>query len=379
MDQQSKIQNPKSQIPRRFFIYGMGPGETAQGAGLARHALAAGHQVTMAVRVPQTLAFLDTLACPKTVLRHSAAVRAEIEQGGYDVVVFCNSKAFGEDPDFQNTPPSPRPFTCSLDSNWLFNHPTWYPHIQWLDSIFLTFPHRIFQYGLREGGGHYEIPAPLHAKIEPVGFIPSRAPLDPATRAGIRHDLGLRDHHRLIFSYFGRGATYQRRFFPRYVEIMDACYRACEGTLRVIHFGDEQPQAPWVLCAEDDLDRSRFYTWLAASDLVFQHHGLSTLMQAVAAQTPVIANIHRPRPGCRHAHAWELGPFEKAGVCALHFFDEPLDRLVDSMRGLLFPSPRRTAMIEAQQRHFVAGEGQALKAILDFRFWILTRTKRLTK
>ncbi len=147
-----------------LFIFGMGPGETAQGAGLARHALAAGHHVSMAVRVPQTLHFLDMLDCPKTVLQQSAAVRAEIERGGYDVVVFCNSKAFGQDPDFQNTPPTPKPFTCSLDSNWLFDHPAWYPHIQWLDKIFLSLSRPIYQYGLREGGGHYEIPARLRLR-----------------------------------------------------------------------------------------------------------------------------------------------------------------------------------------------------------------------
>ena len=177
----------------RLFIFGMGPGETAQGAGLARYALAAGHRVTMAVRQPLTLAFLETLDCPKIVLAQSEAVRAEIERGGYDAVVFCNSKSFGNDPAFINTPPSPRPFTCSLDSNWLFDHPEWYPYIAWLDKIFLSFPHPIYQYGLRGAGGHYEIPAHVQPRIEPVGFIPSHPPLDPARRAAIRRELGLGD------------------------------------------------------------------------------------------------------------------------------------------------------------------------------------------
>ena len=356
--------NCQFEIQMHLLIYGMGAGEAAQGAGLARHALAAGHRVSMVVRLPQHLRLLDTRGCPKRVLQDGAAVRAEIERGGYDAVVFCNSKAFGEDPAFQQTPPDPKPFTCSLDSNWLFDHPTWYPCIRWLDKIFLSFSPPVYHYGLREGGGHYEVPAHLKPKLEPVGFIPSRQPLDPTTHAGIRAGLGLREDHRLVFSYFGRGATYQRRFFPRYMQIMAACYRACGGALRVIHFGDEQPQAPWVLAQEKDLDRSRFYTWLAASDLVFQHHGLSTLMQAVAAQTPVLAAIHRPRPGCRHAHAWELGPFERAGVCALHFFDDPVEDLVASICALALPSPRRAAMIEAQQRHFVAGEERALAEII---------------
>ena len=348
----------------QIFIFGMGPGETAQGAALARVALAAGHQVTMAVRQPQTLRILDTLKCPQTVLRDGAAVRDAIEQGGYDAVVFCNAKAFGDDPAFQNTPPTPKPFTCSLDSNWLFDHPTWYPCIQWLDQIFLSFSGAIYRRGLREGGGHYEIPVRLQPKIKPVGFIPSRQPLEPSVRAGIRHELGLPEAHRLIFSYFGRGPTYQRHFFPRYRQIMAACHDACGGALRVIHLGEEQPQAPWVLCEEKDLDRSRFYDWLAASDLVFQHHGLSTLMQAIGAGVPAMTNIYHPRPGCRHAHAWEIGPFEKAGLCTIHFYDDPLDRIVDTLHALLFPSARRTAMIQAQQRHLVAGEENALAEIV---------------
>lgn len=347
-----------------FFIFGMGPGETAQGVSLARVALAAGHRVSMAVREPPTLRILDTLDCPKTVLRQGDAVRAAIEQGGYDAVVFCNSKAFGNDPAFQNTPPSPKPFTCSLDSNWLFDHPTWYPCIQWLDRIFLSFSEAIYQNGLRQGGGHYEIPSQLQPRVQPVGFIPFRQPLDPSARAGLRDALGLPDAHRLVFSYFGRGSTYQRHFFARYLEIMEACYDACRGALRVIHFGEEQPQAPWVLREEKDLDRNRFYSWLAASDLVFQHHGLSTLMQAIGAQVPVMTNIYRPRPGYRHAHAWEIGPFERAGLCAIHFFDDPLDHIVETMRPLLFPSERRTTMMEAQAQHVVAGEETALAEIV---------------
>ncbi|MFQ5568607.1 MAG: hypothetical protein ACE5G0_02965 [Rhodothermales bacterium] len=347
----------------RFLIISMGPGETAQGAAFARYALAAGHDVSMGVLVPETLRFIDDLDAPKSVIRTGTEARNEIERGGFDVVVFISSKAFKSDPDFQNTPPKNRPLACSLDSNWLFDHPRWFPCIQWLDTIFLNFPPRIYRYGLKEHGGFYQIPAHLKPRLMPVGLVPSYPPLEARTRAEIRHRLGVQDHHALIFSYFGFSMTYHADFYGRYLRVMEALDAESGGRLRVIHFGHERPQAPWLVPVERTVGSRRYFDLLASSDLVFQHQGLGTLQQAMSAHVPAVVNVPPPRRGVRHTLAAEVEPFARAGVCTRHFFDDPLDQVLDSMRTLLFSPESRAAMVREQKNHYSVGEKTMLQAI----------------
>ncbi|MEK7556670.1 MAG: hypothetical protein AAB538_01705, partial [Patescibacteria group bacterium] len=108
-----------------------------------------------------------------------------------------------------------------------------------------------------------------------------------------------------------------------------------------------------------------FYGALAASDLVFQHHGMGTVSQAIAAQIPVIANADIPgHPTIPEQHIWELSPLARAGTCFMETKLTPLSETTTSVDTLLYNEEARKRMQAAQAKHFVPGEPNAYQAIM---------------
>ena len=255
----------------------------------------------------------------------------------------------------------------SLDSNWLFNQPEKYPFVKWLDRIFLNFPEAVFANGLAENGGPYTIPEVTMKKIVNVGLIPSYTPLEPSAKREIRAELGLTEAQKLIFIYIGSGTTLRRDFHDKCLDLVDALADKYGETAKVLFVQYEGPDKAILLPESRSLlQGDQFYKYLASADLVFQHQGLGTLEQAISAQVPVIANVNNPAPDEKYnAHAWEVAPFEKAGLCKMHYYNDENSDILESIDRLL-ASEAGTEMKTAQKSQFSKGEESLLNHIRQF-------------
>lgn len=349
----------------KLLIITMGPGETSQGAALGRQAIRDKHDVTFGVILESNLHFLDGFTGnDKLLLSNGDKIKREIKSGGYDAVVFCNSKTLGKDKEFQTVPPKTKPLVVSLDSNWLFNQPEQFPYISWLDKIYLNFPQDVYENGLNGGGGQYSIPSNISKKILPIGLIPSYRPLEEPEKTEVRNRLGIQSGQKLVFTYIGSSVTYRKDFYQKYLLVFDALYDQFPE-IRVVFLSGDEPDRPWIIKTGGQASSDNFYKFLASADLVFQHQGLGTLEQAISAQVPVIANVSRPvKHETTHTHAWEVEPFVRAGLCKIHFYDDPEKEIIDSI-GLLLTPNSRLDMVDAQKAHYSVGEQAMLLDIVE--------------
>jgi len=349
---------------KKFLIITMGPGETSQGAALGKFIISAGHKVTFGILLEENLHFLKNFNSQKIILKNGEGIKREVSSGNYDIAVFCNSKMYGVDQSFQKDPPKNKPLCVSLDSNWLFNQPERFPFISWLDRIYLNFPKDVYSYGLIEKGGAYVIPENVKNIITTVGLIPSYSPLSETKREKVRKKLGVTKKQKLIFTYIGSGVTFHDDYFSRFIKIIDSIHKK-HPEIRVLYLSGEEPKKSWLIPSGGHVDSRIFYEYLASSDLVFQHQGLGTLEQAISANIPIISNVSPIKPDEKvHAHAWEVKPFERAGLCKMHFYNDSIVEVDKSVNDLLYAG-QRDEMIKSQENHRSIGEKNTLNDILE--------------
>ena len=347
----------------KFLIITMGPGETSHGAAFAHFLAENDHSVTLGVLFEENLGFLKDVNYEKKLFHNSKEVESEISSSSFDTVVLCNSKMF-KDQKFQRFAPEPRPFCCSIDSNWLFGQSKDYPWVEWLDKYYINLPLKVYELGLKENGGNFNISESARSKIEVVGTIPSYKPLDEDTRQKIRIKFGLNSSQKLLFSYIGSGITYKAQFRDKYARVINMIQQKYGDKIKIISIGNEYKK-PWFIPTDHNISSKHFYQFLASSDLVFQHQGLGTLEQAISAHIPVISNVVRPEKSEKvNAHAWEVGPFEKAGLCKMHYYDDSVHDVVESVEKLMFDQNIRKEMINAQIKHYSVGEKKMFDNII---------------
>jgi len=349
----------------RFFIATMGPGEIGQGMAFAQYALSRGNFVALSVPDPQYLPLVQVQhpQFSSLIAKNSMALKKAIRVEKADILILCNSKIFTRNDDFDKSPPKPKIPTLSIDSNWLFSPSGPYISIPWVDKYCLNLPKPIFQLGLKENGGHYQISKKILKKINVVGLIPSYRPLSIEEKNKIRKQYGVLGDEKLIFLYTSIGYMIKLAVFIKAYKIAKKL-RAKGKKVKVIYFGDLPPVSLnskdrcWFLTLPRT-NTEHFSKVLASSDLVFQHQGLSTLEQAIGAQVPVIANVkdakYEKYPK-RHMHAWEVGPFARYGACAMFFFDDSSDAIASCAEDILFNKKRREAMRRKQRALYKKGE-----------------------
>lgn len=347
----------------RFLIITMGPGETSHGVAFAHFLAEKKHVVTLGVLHEENLGFLEDVKYEKRIFSKSQEIENEISSGSYDVVVLCNSKMF-KDQTFQKSAPKPRPFCCSIDSNWLFKQNKHYPFVEWLDKYYINLPSNVYELGLKKNGGNFSISESIMRKIEVVGTIPSYKPLSNDAIQKIRIKFGLKPSQKLLFSYFGSGITYRFQFCDQYAKVTNVINQKYGDRVKILNIGNEYNK-PWFIPTDHNISSKIFYQFLASSDLVFQHQGLGTLEQAISSHIPVIANVARPEKGeMVNAHAWEVGPFKKSGLCKMHYYDDSVQDVVKSIEILLFDQNARSKMINAQIKHHSMGEKKMFEDII---------------
>ncbi|MFA7254084.1 MAG: hypothetical protein WC107_06055 [Patescibacteria group bacterium] len=340
-----------------LLIITMSPGETSQFIALAKELIDKKHKIFFGYLKNVNPIILNALECEKQLINSPEQARDLINSGIYQAVMLGNSKIFRNSQQFQNKKPDSAPFCVSLDSNWLFNQPESFPFIKWLDIIYLNFPEDVYKNGLVEYGGSYHIPDEIKKKIKTVGLIPSYKPISDSAKKETREKLGIKEDEKLIFCYIGSGNGYTLRheFRPILIEIFNQ-YWQNNRKFKIIYMSGEEPVgAPWLVPTGGQADSKIFFEYLSASDLVFQHQGMGTLQQSISACVPAIANVPPVDPNKDHNTAWEIGPFEKAGLCKMHFYDDKIDKIISSVNDLLY-TDSGNLMRRIQKDHYSYGE-----------------------
>ena len=343
----------------------MGPGETSQGLAVGRYLAQKGAEVSFIVLQKEVLRFVGD-QFEAEYIADPEEVKNRIDKRNYDFVLLCNSKMFRESKSFQLESPPNKPFVASLDSNWLFDQPDKYPCIAWIDQIFLNFPKQVYLNGLKENGGNFSIPSEIRNKIFNVGLIPSYDAPSQKSIEEVRKELEIAADQKLIFAYIGSGTTSRSDFYDKCIAIFDGVCES-DNKVKILFVQYSGSEKKWLLPqSRDALSGDRFYNYLAAADLVFQHQGLGTLEQAISASVPVIANVNKPDPSetC-NAHAWEVEPFQRAGLCKMHYYTDENSAIINSIQELLFSGKAIDKMSLSQSHQFNHGEEKLYEKIAD--------------
>ena len=358
----------------RYLLFAMASGETSQAYALAKY-------IGESLRFPVTLLlkkdvtrgfFADSKPSFPIYMAPTPELLAQyVEHEKPDVVVLCNSKSFRDEPSFWNAPKSlfPSCLVVTLDSNWLFlPTSTMYPFNRWADRYYVNIPRDVFQAGLFEHGGMFDIPQSILSRIEPIGCIPAYRPIETRERSVMRQAIGVDSHEKLIFCYVsGFGAGSRSWVFDNLIHAVDELQRS---DVKMILFGDVTKIDIDVLKRKDVIippktNMDAFYTALSASDLVFQHQGLATLEQAISARIPAIANVTRyPDDEYPDLHIGELQPFAKLGLCVLHNKTTPISKIASSIQTYLSDDAAIVTMRQKQEAHWSDGEKEMTSRIM---------------
>ena len=360
---------------KKVCIAAMGPGETSQAVAFATYLSEHNVRVAFALQFENTIPFVKTAALAQATATHTPdyeSLTNWLAQEKPDAFVMCNSKMFNRNEAFHRSRPTQAPI-FSIDSNWLFSTApdTAFKFAPWIDMYLINIPEKVFHLGLSAEGGAYQIPDEIMKKIRVVGLIPSYRKISAATIQDVRTQYGIGDDEKMIFSYGGSGVTTLsesiQKLFPAVSELIHSGRK-----IKVLFAGpltsiaEEYRTAPWLI-HRDSLDATHYYESLASADLVYQHQGLGTLAQAIAAEIPTIANVVLP-PATKveHTHDWEVRPFVRAGACSMFYFDEPIASRVKEIEALLYNENRRSEMRARQKELYNNGEEEALRVITDY-------------
>ncbi|MFZ2024726.1 MAG: hypothetical protein WAV51_00370 [Microgenomates group bacterium] len=357
---------------QRYLLFAMASGETSQAYAIASHLHTQGKTVTLILKKDVTRGFFADSTPPFPVRMGAtvALLKQYVEEYKPEVIILCNSKAFRDDPEFWNASSSlfPKQLVVSVDSNWLFL-PTSnvYPYNRWMDRYYINLPNGVFQAGLLEHGGTFDIPKSIADRLEPVGCIPAYTPITAEEKKKVRESFGLYDAEKLIFCYVsGFGAGSRSWVFDNLLHAVDELQ---EVKVRILVFGDvtkidmdSLKRSDIILPPKTNMDA--FYAALSASDLVFQHQGLATLEQGISARVPVIANVTTyPEDEYPELHIGEVQPFAHVGTCVLHMKNTPISKIAASIHTYLFDETAIAEMKHCQELQWSNGEEELVKRI----------------
>lgn len=352
----------------KYLIVGMGPGETSQARAMAKYIAQKGEQVLFAIRKKSNLHFVENdkefkvffIDCPEKL-------KSLVEEEKPDVFLLFNSKMWASK-GFTENPPFKKPKICiSVDSNWLFNNKKYSPYFQsniWMDKYFINIPKNIFELGLKQKGGDFIIPKKILKNIIPVGFIPSYSKPDDKILKKIRKKYNIKREEKFIFSYFSGFEAGHRVFaFNNLIKSIDNLIKKGKN-IKVLYVGPTSDIDPkklnrkWLI-KKEKMPTSEFYKTLSASDLVFQHQGMVTLAQAISANIPIICNVHILKMYSHNVprlHFWEVGPFDKIGVCKMFSKSSPIKKISKEIENLLYNKKSIQKMKKIQRLMLEKGE-----------------------
>jgi len=361
----------------KIFIVAMGTGEIGQGVAFAKYAISQGFFVTFAIFDNKYLPFLnfDEINFKHIVLDANVkSLNQAIAQDRPDILVLCNSKMLEHD-GYCDNPPTPKPITISIDSNWLFSKDSPWKFMPWIDAYCINIPKDVFGLGLVANGGNYDIPADVMKKIKIVGLVPSYPKVSDLVKEETRKRYGILPEEKLIFMYASPTSISTDQQVGIYLKAIESVrILISKGKkIKIINIGNI-PQSVididenWLI-NEKSRDASEFYEILSSSDLVFQHQGLSTLEQSIAANVPIITNVKdlKDEEYVHHAHEWEISPFVRYGACDMMHFSDDISESVDKIERLLYDASAISKMISCQSQLYEPGEANVLKEAISLK------------
>ena len=347
----------------KFCFVSRGPGETGQARALAKFLSKRGGKILFCLHQERNLFFLKDDKEFKTFLTPGPGdLKKIVETENPDFLFLFNSKMW--DDEFKKKCPFKKPkFVFCFDSNWLFNEEKYpqYKFVKWADKYFILFPKKIFELGLKEFGGNFEIEEKIKKRLIPIGFIPSYPPLPEEKKKKIKKELGVKE--KLIFSYFsGFGAGYRSFALENFVKTLE---RLIERKINVkaIYIGPRCGiQKNWLI-EKEGVSAKKYFEILASSDLVFMHQGMVTLAQAISCQIPVICNVSILKNELPRLHFWEVLPFKRAGVCEMFSKTTKIEKIAEKIEEFLFNKREIEKMKRRQKEIFERGEEKFLKEL----------------
>jgi len=348
----------------KFCFVSRGPGETGQARALARFLSKKGGKILFCVHQEKNLHFLKDEENFKIFLTQNPKKLKEIvEKEKPEFLLLFNSKLWDE--NFKKEPPFEKPkFVFCFDSNWLFNSKKYpaYDYVKWAQKYFLLFPKRIFELGLKEFGGNFEIEKEAMEKIVPIGFIPSYSPISKKMRIKKRKELKVKEGEKLIFSYFsGFGAGYRKWALENLIKALD--FLTKKRKIKAIYVGPKiEIERPWLI-KKDFLSAKEYFEILSSCDLIFMHQGMVTLAQAISSQIPVICNVSILKKELPRLHFGELLPFKKAGVCEMFSKTTKIKKIEKRIEELLYNKKEAEKMKRKQKEIFEKGEENFFKEL----------------
>lgn len=349
----------------KIFIAAMGPGEIGQGVAFAQYAIKNGASVTFAISDSKKLPMVNLNTAHFKVLlsKTSKSLNRAVLRHKPDVLLLCNSKIFSGDGFYPSHPPMPKLPTISIDSNWLFGSNSPYKSLPWVDVYCINIPKNVFRLGLKKYGGHYAISAENLKKIKVVGLLPSYSKIPASAVRKIREKYGVLQNEKLIFLYASTASlssSFQLQIFEKAIEAV-GILRERGHEIKIINVSriprnTFDIKEKWFLHLNNK-NAPEFYNILASSNLVFQHQGLCTLAQAIAANIPAISNVRdlKDEESPHHAHAWEILPFAKFGACSMLHFSAPLSTVVQEIEKLLYNNKAISKMKRRQTMLYASG------------------------
>lgn len=372
-----KIKNLNYKSPKniKFLFISMGPGETGHAIALARYIFKKGGRILFALQQEKNLNFLSEDKNFDVFLTSTPKeLKKIVEKEKPMVLLIFNSKIWGSHfKDFLKEPPFKKPpLTVCVDSNWLFNDKK-YPNfrfIKWADKYLIVFPKKIFDLGLKKNKGTYIISKPFLKKIFPIGFIPSYQKPIKKEVLEVRKKYKIKSDEKFIFSYFsGLGAGHRTWAFENLIRAVDKLIKRGEK-IKVLYVGPTEDlnqrklKRKWLIKIRG-LPASEYFSTLASADLVFQHQGLVTLVQAISAQVPVIANVSILKSKIPKNHFWEVKPFVRVGTCIMLSKSIPTKKISQSISQLLFNKKAIEKMKEKQKSIFERGEKKSFEIVIQ--------------
>lgn len=351
----------------------MGPGESSQAYAFIKHVLSTNPEITVDFCLGKEVNFSffqseQPAERLETFLTDSPeSLSGHVADRPTSLLLLCNSKSFSKNEEFRRQSPFGETPVYTLDSNWLFNPSSLrFPYVAWAKDYFINIPEAIFRLGLQSAGGAFVIPEGILSKIKPIGLIPSYAKIDESVITQTRHQLGIPEGQKYIFCYFsGFGAG--SRFWVL-DNLLAAVEQLAEPTIHIRYLGvfpdgvtpQESERCRRITSETGTIDPNMFFTYLSSADLVFQHQGLGTLAQSIAAEVPVIANV-ATNPELLEMpdlHAAEVGPFERFGVCRMLDQTSSAATAAAALSELLFDTSKREAMRQRQREANIPGESR---------------------
>jgi len=270
---------------------GAGPGETSLACAVARAAVARGHQVVAWADSERNAELLGEAAGEARLLRDPAHLAQAAEDERPAVVALASSLTCAPYLAELVTYPG---WVAAIETSWM----PWAPSLGTLsvrlDQIVALLPPEVWEGGLVENGGPFEVARHLQLRSFPAGWMGGGEAGRPAQDTVVLYLGQKRDP-----ATAARGPVWSDAVGPA-IELV--AQRRPE--LSWVLLGTLELQVPSFVERRAWVSSDEFVGLLSSSALLIAHHGMGTIQKALVAGTPVLSLTNGTIFRCRQRPPW---------------------------------------------------------------------------